>query len=187
MNKTKWIKEWEQKAYIRVKKSRHYDNDNRIDNEVIKYVGSRFKNEIGNTFKVYKDFIKNNYYRGRIKKSADLRQSDFDNILELFYSMENRFNKVILEYDKIINELYDKMYSLYRESEVSNENKYIGEFFKGDKTSNKSLYLKSQELAISANKNKKYIVRWLKYVDDDFIKNLENDKVLLKIQREKSN
>ena len=30
-------------------------------------------------------------------------------------------------------------------------------------------------------------MRWLKYVDKDFIKKLENDKVILKIQREKSN
>jgi len=187
MNKTKWIKEWEVKNFVRVKKSRHYDTDNRIDNEVIKYVGSRFKNEIGNTFKVYKDFIKSNYYRGNIKKSADLRQSDFDNILLLFYNMEKRFDSLILEYDKILNELYDKMYSVYNEIEVSKENKYINEFFKGDKIGNESIYIKSSKLAISANRNKRYIMRWLKYIDKDFIKKLENDKVILKIQREKSN
>ena len=101
--------------------------------------------------------------------------------------MEKRFDNLILEYDKILNELYDKMYSVYNEIEVSKENKYINEFFKGDKIGNESIYIKSSKLAISANRNKRYIMRWLKYVDKDFIKKLENDKVILKIQREKSN
>ena len=188
MNKTKWIKEWEVKNYIRVKKSRHYDTDDRIDNNIIKYVGSRYKNEIGNVFIVYKDYIKNNYYRGRLKKSAfkSLSEGDIDKVLMLFNSMEERFEKILSDYYGILYELYDNMYSNYMQIKVSNENKYINKFFKEeevDKIKREKDNIRCGKLALKVWININYIERWLEYVKKDFCRNLRNDIIVLKIEK----